>query len=125
MSILNNITTLKSGSIIILQNNGPNSLHGGIVGLDKVLWGSTVDNEAGTVTFSHYSKDGDEGYPGDVLYNVQYSLDCEGAVKIDFTAMVSAPTPINLANHVYFNLAGHTAGAQGTWLCVNSGLSKT
>merc|ERR1712013_655780 len=50
---------------------------------------------------------------GDVLYNVQYSLDCEGAVKIDFTAMVSAPTPINLANHVYFNLAGHRAGTKG------------
>jgi len=97
----------------LAQNNGPNSLHGGLVGLDKVLWSSTVDKEAGTVTFSHYSKDGDEGYPGDVLYNVQYSLDSQGAVKIDLTAMVSAPTPINLANHVYFNLAGHKAGAQG------------
>ena len=96
------------------QNNGPNSLHGGLVGLDKVLWGSSVDQEAGTVTFSYFSKDGDEGYPGDVLYNVQYSLDSEGAVKINFTAMVSAPTPINLANHVYFNLAGHQTGAKGT-----------
>jgi len=97
----------------LAKNNGPNSLHGGLVGLDKVLWGSTVDQEAGTVTFSYYSKDGDEGYPGDVLYNVQYSLDSQGAVKIEFTAMVSAPTPINLANHVYFNLAGHQAGARG------------
>jgi len=97
----------------LAKNNGPNSLHGGLVGLDKVLWGSTVDKDAGTVTFSYYSKDGDEGYPGDVLYNVQYSLDCQGAVKIDFTAMVSAPTPINLANHVYFNLAGHKAGEKG------------
>jgi len=97
----------------LAKNNGPNSLHGGVVGLDKVLWGSTVDKDAGTVTFSYYSKDGDEGYPGDVLYNVQYSLNCQGAVKIDFTAMVSAPTPINLANHVYFNLAGHKAGDKG------------
>lgn len=97
----------------LAKNNGPNSLHGGLVGLDKVLWSYTVNQEEGTVTFSHFSKDGDEGYPGDVLYNVQYSLDSKGAVKINFTAMVSAPTPINLANHVYFNLAGHQAGAQG------------
>merc|ERR1712106_941306 len=76
----------------LAKNNGPNSLHGGLVGLDKVLWGSTVDQEAGTVTFSYFSK---------------------GAVKINFTAMVSAPTPINLANHVYFNLAGHQTGAKG------------
>ena len=84
------------------------------MGIDKVLWGSTINTETGTVTFSHFSKDGDEGYPGDVLYNVQYGLDSEGAVKIDFTGMVSAPTPINLANHVYFNLAGHQAGAKGS-----------
>merc|ERR1712215_156612 len=97
----------------LAKNNGPNALHGGLVGLDKVLWKATIDQDMGVVTFSYFSKDGDEGYPGDVLYNVQYSLDYEGAVKINFTAMVSAPTPINLANHVYFNLAGHQAGAKG------------
>jgi len=105
--------TLDGKEYQLAKNNGPNSLHGGLVGLDKVLWSYTINQEEGTVTFSHFSKDGDEGYPGDVLYNVQYSLDSEGAVKINFTAMVSAPTPINLANHVYFNLAGHQAGAQG------------
>ena len=95
------------------QNNGPNALHGGLVGLDKVNWRAAVSEEAGSVTFSHLSPDGDEGYPGDVLYNVQYSLDSEGGLKIHFTAMVSAATPINLANHVYFNLAGHETGAAG------------
>lgn len=99
--------------VFSFQNNGPNSLHGGIVGLDKVNWRSAVCQDAGTVTFSHVSKDGDEGYPGDVLYNVQYSLDSEGGVKIKFTAMVSKASPINLANHVYFNLAGHETGASG------------
>ena len=83
------------------------------MGLDKVNWRAAVSEEAGTVTFSHLSPDGDEGYPGDVLYNVQYSLDSEGGLKIHFTAMVSAATPINLANHVYFNLAGHETGAAG------------
>ena len=84
-----------------------------MVGIDKVLWTYAVDDEKGTVTFSYVGKDGEEGYPGDVLYNVKYSLDSDGALKIDFTAMVSAATPINLANHVYFNLAGHNTGAQG------------
>merc|ERR1712215_86481 len=64
----------------LAKNNGPNALHGGLVGLDKVLWKATIDQEVGVVTFSYFSKDGDEGYPGDVLYNVQYSLDCDGAV---------------------------------------------
>ena len=95
------------------QNNGPNALHGGLVGIDKVLWKTAVDQEAGTVTFSHISADGDEGYPGDILYNVQYSLDSEGGVGIKFTGMVTAATPVNLANHIYFNLAGHSSGAPG------------
>ena len=47
------------------------------------------------------------------MYNAKYSLDNEGAVKLEFTAMVTAPTPVNLANHVYFNLAGHQAGSAG------------
>lgn len=105
--------TLDGKDYQLAKNNGPNSLHGGLVGLDKVVWGSNMDEEEGTVTFTHISKDGDEGYPGDVLYNVRYSLSSGGEVKIEFTAMVSAATPINLANHVYFNLAGHQAGAAG------------
>jgi len=105
--------TLDGKEYQLAKNNGPNSLHGGLVGLDKVVWGAHVDNQEGTVTFTYLSKDGDEGYPGDVVYNVCYSLDFSGSVKIEFTAMVSAATPINLANHVYFNLAGHQAGAEG------------
>ena len=104
---------LEGKKYSLAKNNGPNALHGGLVGIDKVNWKSCVDQEAGTVTFSHISPDGDEGYPGDVLYNVQYSLDSEGGVKIQFSGMVSAPTPVNLANHVYFNLAGHETGATG------------
>ena len=47
------------------------------------------------------------------MYNAKYSLDNEGGVKLEFTAMVTAPTPVNLANHVYFNLAGHQTGSAG------------
>jgi len=95
----------------LAQNNGPNALHGGLVGLDKVVWKAEV--KANEVVFSHLSKDGDEGYPGDVVYNVRYSLSAAGEVELNFTAMVTAATPMNLANHVYFNLAGHKAGAAG------------
>ncbi|XP_023336109.1 aldose 1-epimerase [Eurytemora carolleeae] len=96
---------------IFSTNNGVNALHGGLKGLDKVVWNTAVSSNS--VVFSYLSKDGDEGYPGDVLYNVKYSLNENGEVRLDFSAMVSSATPINLANHVYFNLGGHTSGAAG------------
>ena len=49
---------------LILQNNGVNALHGGLVGLDKVVWNAAVNSEDGSVVFSYLSRDGDEGYPG-------------------------------------------------------------
>jgi len=97
----------------LAQNNGPNALHGGLVGIDKVVWIPAMEEDKGTVTFSYLGRDGEEGYPGDVLYNVKYSLDDQGGVRIDFTGTVTAATPLNLANHVYFNLAGHKTGASG------------
>jgi len=96
----------------LAQNNGANALHGGLRGLDKVMWRSAV-NKDGSVTFSYVSLDGDEGYPGDIIYNVSYSVDAEAGVKIDFSGMVSAASPVNMTNHVYFNLAGHKSGASG------------
>merc|ERR1712215_355353 len=97
----------------LAKNNGPNSLHGGLVGLDKVLWDASIDEKNSSVTFSYLGRDGEEGYPGDIIYNVRYSLDSEGGVRIDFSAMVTKPTPVNLANHVYFNLGGHQSGKEG------------
>ena len=52
----------------------------------------------------------------DVVYNVKYTLSSSGEVRLDFSALVTAATPINLANHVYFNLAGHSSGATGAAL---------
>merc|ERR1712106_229657 len=66
--------TLDGKEYQLAKNNGPNSLHGGLVGLDKVVWGAHMDSQEGTVTFTYLSRDGDEGYPGDVVYNVCYSL---------------------------------------------------
>ena len=57
--------------------------------------------------------DGEEGYPGDVVINVTYTLTRDNGLKIDIKGVTSKATPLNLANHVYFNLAGHETGAKG------------
>jgi len=95
----------------LAQNNGTNSLHGGLIGFDKVIWNSAINENS--VTFSYLSKDGEEGYPGDVVINVTYTLTRDNGLKIDIKGVTSKATPLNLANHVYFNLAGHETGAKG------------
>ncbi|XP_071539343.1 galactose mutarotase [Panulirus ornatus] len=92
-------------------NEYPNHLHGGTRGWDKYNWESCVVE--GSVVFSRVSPDGEEGYPGDVLAQVRYTLDDEGGLHIDCEAMTTRATPINLTNHCYFNLAGHAAGQKG------------
>lgn len=88
-------------------NNGPNSLHGGIVGFDKKIW----ETEAGKnfITFKLLSKDGDEGYPGDLSVTVTYTLE-GNELLLNYHATSTKATPINLTNHSYFNLGGH-----GSW----------
>lgn len=84
-------------------NREPNSLHGGIRGFDKVLWTPRV--LANGVEFSRVSPDGEEGYPGELRVWVTYTLD-SGELVINYRAQTSQPTPVNLTNHSYFNLAG-------------------
>jgi len=118
--IANGRFTLDGVEYQLALNCGPNAHHGGLVGLDKVVWKHSVNHDKGEVTFSHLSKDGDEGYPGDVMYNVVYGLRHDGkspevkqCVKIEMRAMVTKPTPLNLTSHGYFNLAGHDSGVEG------------
>uniref|UniRef100_UPI00398F72C5 galactose mutarotase n=1 Tax=Pristiophorus japonicus TaxID=55135 RepID=UPI00398F72C5 len=85
-------------------NNGPNSIHGGLKGFDKVLW--TPEVLPNGVSFSMTSADGDEGYPGELKVWVKYTLDGE-ELAINYRAQTTKTTPINLTNHSYFNLAGH------------------
>ncbi|KPI98241.1 Aldose 1-epimerase [Papilio xuthus] len=85
-------------------------LHGGLVGFDKVNWNSVVDGSK--VTFSYLSKDGEEGYPGDLLTNVIYDVTDDDVIHVQFIATSTKKTVINLTNHSYFNLAGHDAGAE-------------
>jgi aldose 1-epimerase len=84
-------------------NNGPNHLHGGIKGFDKALWHAEPQPGA-AVKFSYSSPDGEEGYPGRVEVSVLMSLTDENELRIDYSAVTDAPTPVNLTNHSYFNL---------------------
>ena len=91
-----------------MVNNGPNSLHGGTVGFDKVVWEARtyVTASAAGVSFTYTSKDGEEGYPGTVQATADYRLTSDNEVRMEFTATTDAPTPINLCNHTYWNLSG-------------------
>lgn len=89
-------------------NNGPNSLHGGVKGFDKQVWkAQDVSNPSGpAVKFTYVSKDGEEGYPGNLTVSVTYTVTADNALKIDYSATTDKATPLNLTNHSYFNLAG-------------------
>jgi aldose 1-epimerase len=100
--------TLDGATYELAANNDPNHLHGGEVGFDKVLWnGEIVDTDAGAgVRFTYTSLAGEEGYPGNLDATVDYMLNEDNELVIDYRATSDAPTPINLTHHSYFNLAG-------------------
>lgn len=85
-------------------NNGPNSLHGGLIGFDKKVWDAEVTGDS--VRMSLISEDGDEGYPGTLRVELVYSLNSDSELRIDYNATTDRKTVINLTNHSYFNLAG-------------------
>ncbi len=91
----------------LYRNNGANHLHGGRLGFDRKIYKSELrDDSLPSITFSAFSPDGEEGYPGNLEYSVTYSLYGECGVRIDYSARSDADTPINLTNHTYFNLNG-------------------
>jgi aldose 1-epimerase len=101
--------TLDGYTYQLATNNGPNHLHGGVVrSLDKVLWDATVETVGNvpTATFRYVSRDGEEGYPGNLNLQVTYSLPRDGELQIDYRATTDVATPVNLTNHAYWNLGG-------------------
>jgi aldose 1-epimerase len=107
--------TLDGRDYRLAVNNGPNALHGGLKGFDKVIWkGEDVSGPDGpAVRFTYLSKNGEEGYPGNLSVAVTYALlssSDSDALRLEYAASTDQATPVNLSNHSYFNLAGPAAG---------------
>ncbi|MCK5271883.1 MAG: galactose mutarotase [Sedimentisphaerales bacterium] len=104
--------TLDGVEYKLAVNFGENHLHGGIKGFDKVMWQGRQfqADEATGVEFTYLSKDGEEGYPGNLSCTVTYTLTDSNELKISYKGQTDKPTVVNLTNHSYFNLAGAGSG---------------
>ncbi|GJV13405.1 aldose 1-epimerase [Tanacetum coccineum] len=105
--------TINGTDYTLPINNGPNSLHGGLKGFDKVVW-EVVEHKQGDhplITFKYRAIDGEEGYPGDLSVTATYTLTSKTTLRLDMEAVPeNKPTPVSLAQHTYWNLAGHNSG---------------
>lgn len=105
--------TLNGKQYMLAATDGPNALHGGEKGFDKVVWDAEeiTENGAAGVAFSRISPDGEEGYPGTLTVRVSYVLTDANELRMQYHATTDAPTIVNLTNHAYFNLRGEGNGS--------------
>jgi len=110
--IANGTFTLDGTKYTLPKNNGPNTLHGGFVGFDKQFWSSEpFEHHDGVgVVFKYLSKDGENGFPGNLHVMVTYTLTEKNELIFDYEATTDKATPINLTQHTYFNLEGEGHG---------------
>ena len=105
--------TLEGQTYTLAANNGPNSLHGGLKGFDKVVWKpvkADIRPEGPRLVLNYLSKDGEEGFPGNLSVIATYTLTDDNALKLTFSATTDKPTIVNLTHHSYFNLLGQGNG---------------
>lgn len=104
--------TLDGVEYQLARNDGENHLHGGIRGFHKVVWkGEPLERaHSGSVRLTYFSRDGEEGYPGNLSCSVTYTLTDQNELRISYNAETDRATPVNLTQHTYFNLAGHGSG---------------
>ena len=105
--------SLNGKTYTLAANDHGNSLHGGNKGFDKVYWDIEKLPGDSSLKLSYTSKDGEEGYPGNLSITVVYTLSADNALSIDYSATTDKATPVNLTSHAYFNLS---AGADSTVL---------
>lgn len=103
--------TLDGKQYKLAVNDGANSLHGGLKGFDKVVWtGREVAGGDPSLELTYLSKDGEEGYPGNLTVKVTYTLTSANELRLDYSATTDKDTVLNVTNHSYFNLAGQGQG---------------
>ena len=97
---------------VLHANNGPNHLHGGLVGFDKVVWDAVpvITPEGKGLELTYVSEDGEEGYPGTLEVTVLYIINDENQLKVVSTATTDEATPVNIVHHSYWNMSGHDSG---------------
>ncbi|MCU0404320.1 MAG: galactose mutarotase [Chitinophagaceae bacterium] len=103
--------SLEGKTYKLAANNGINHLHGGVKGFDKVVWDAQPDTTGGntSLVLTYLSKDGEEGYPGNLKVKVVYTLNDADGLLMDYSAETDKTTIVNLTNHSYFNLSGDVA----------------
>jgi aldose 1-epimerase len=104
--------SLDGKTYTLAKNNGENTLHGGVKGFNKALWtAKEMPSKSGqALELTYLSKDGEEGFPGNLNVRVVFTLTDNNELKIDYSATTDKDTVVNLTNHSYFNLAGQGVG---------------